>query len=102
MDPVQASKVVEPGSVDRVEIVASEDDAVGRQFAVLCSVSFTLSLKSSAVMCRLVAGIVVKFEEINLKFKKVRKSSRCNKVRKSFFKKFKIHIQSQLLSKDSR
>jgi len=31
-------------------------------------------------------AIVVKFEEINLKFRK---------VRKSFFKKFKIHIQSQ-------
>jgi len=30
-----------------------------------------------------VCGIVVKFEEINLKVQKVRKNSRCNKVRKS-------------------
>jgi len=46
--------------------------------------------------------IVVKFEEIYSKFKKVRKSSRCNKVRKSS-NKFKIHIQSQtLLSKDTQ
>jgi len=44
--------------------------------------------------------VVVKFEEINLKFKKVRESSRCKfeKVQK----KFKIHIQSQLLSKDTQ
>jgi len=40
--------------------------------------------------------IVVEFEEI--KVQKVRKSSRYNKVRNSS-KKFKIHIQSQLLSK---
>ena len=43
----------------------------------------------------------MKFEQINLKFKKVRRSSRCNKVWK-ISKKFKIHIQSQLLSKDTQ
>jgi len=42
--------------------------------------------------------IVVKFEEINLKFKKVRKSSRCNKIRKSLRSTFSHNRYRKTLS----
>jgi len=45
----------------------------------------------------MVSIIVVKFEEINFKIQKVRRSSGCNNVQKSS-KTFEIHIQSKLLA----
>jgi len=45
--------------------------------------------------------IVVKFEEINLKFKKFEKVQDVIKFEKVFLK-FKIHIKPQLLSKDTK
>jgi len=47
-------------------------------------------------------SMVMKFEEINLKFKKVRKSSRCNKVRKSSKSSRFIVSHKLLLSKDTQ